>query len=151
MLPEYSFLFDGKDEEAEYDKNDKIPYAPVIQSHIHPADFFMIQINDHTRYIGQYVSICSKKRVPIWQQSSVLSYGDSLALFRIFPTHQQLSRLNVEAHLLRVPLEDLSKCIGLQQVFRSNSFIWVPMNQIVDVVFISHADNVQNSFLQFGG
>ena len=152
MIPEYTFLFDGTDEEAEYDTNDKIPYAPVIQSHIHPQDYFMLQINDNTRYIGQYVSICSQQRVPMWQQSSVLSYGDSLALFRIFPTHQQLVKsFNDEAHLLRVPLEDLSKCIGLKQAFRSNSFIWVPMNQIVDVVFISHATNVQNSFLQFGG
>ena len=98
--------------------------------------------------IVQYVSQCIKQRFPMWQQFSVLSYGDSLALFRISPTHQQLTKFNnVEAHLLRIPLEDISKCIGLAQVYGSNVFIWVPMNQIVDMAFISHAEVVQNSFL----
>ena len=83
-------------------------------------------------------------------QKRVLDH--SLALFRIYPTHNQATKNNsVEGHLLRVPLENLSKCIGLQQVHRSNAFIWLPMQIISDVAFITHAAVVQNSFLQFGG
>ena len=154
MIPEYSFLFDGTDDEAEYDATENIPYAPSLHTHIHPHDFFRVTINDNTRYIGEYICTRVKNRVPIWQQSSALPYGDSLAiaLFRLFVTHNQATQINtVEGHLLRVPLEDFSKCLGLHQVYRSNAFVWVAMHQITDVAFISHAEVVQNSYLQFGG
>lgn len=102
-------------------------YAPSLHIHIYPHDFFTINIHDSTRYIGEYISCCNK-RVHIRQQISMPSYDQLLVLFIIYTTHQQLSKNNnVEAHFLIVPLEDLSKCIGLQCVFQTNTYIWVQM------------------------
>ena len=58
---------------------------------------------------------------------------------------------NVDEHLLRVPLQDLNKCTGMKQVYITNAYTWLPLTAIIDVAFIAHAENVQNSYLQFGG
>ena len=88
----------------------------------------------------------------MWQQSSGLPLGDLCALFRVYTNHDQLNQyINVDEHLLRVPLQDLSKCTGMKQIYITNAYIWVPMIAIIDVAFIAQAKNVQNSYLQFGG
>ena len=57
----------------------------------------------------------------------------------------------VDAHLLKVPYEDLSKCIGLRQVYLINAYIWLPIEAIVNIAIITHAQVIQNSYCQFGG
>ena len=58
---------------------------------------------------------------------------------------------NVDEHLLIVPLQDPNKCTGMKQVYITNAYTWLPLTAIIDVAFIAHAENVQNSYLQFGG
>ena len=152
MLPEYTFLFDTVDDEPVSDGADSIPYAPNLKSHIHPRDYFQIVISPQTVYVAQYVCQRVTYRVPTWQQSSGLPLGDLSALFRVCANNDQVNqKSNVDARLLRVPLQDLSKCTGLKQVYVTNAYIWVPLSAVVDVAFIAHADNVQNSYMQFGG
>ena len=44
---------------------------------------------------------------------------------------------NVDEHLLRVPLQDLNKCTGMKQVYITNTYTWLPLAAIIDVVFIA--------------
>jgi len=91
----------------------------------------------------------------MWQQPSSLSCGDhcsNLSLFRILTTEAEIKKINyVDAHLLKVPYEDLSKCIGLRQVYLTNAFIWFPIEAIVDIAIITHGHVIQNSYCQFDG
>ena len=137
MIPEYSFLFDNPDEEVVHDDPSNIPLAPKLNAHIHPKDFFKVSIHD-TTYVGEYISERATRIVPSWQQSSGLPCGDQLALFRIYTTTSTM-----DEHMIRVLLEDLSKCIGLEQVHQTNA--------ITGCAFIAHEEVVQNVYLQFGG
>ena len=91
----------------------------------------------------------------MWQQPSSLPCGDhisDLALFRILTTEAGIPKNKyVDAHLLKVPYEDLSKCIGLRQVYLTNAYIWLPIHSIVDIAIVTHAQVIQNSYCQFGG
>ena len=91
----------------------------------------------------------------MWQQPSSLPCGDhssDLALFRILTTEANIQQNNcVDAHLLKVPYEDLSKCTVLRQVYLTNAFIWLPIQSIVDIAIVTHAQVIQNSYCQFGG
>ena len=156
MLPTDSFLFDTKEEENEIDDStNTIPFAPGLHAHIHPHDYFLLKNSNGQQYIGEYISSCHKNTVPMWQQPSSLPCGDhcsNLSLFRILTTESNLDKNNyVDAHLLKVPYEDLSKCIGLRQVYLTNAFIWLPIECIVDICIITHAQVIQNSYCQFGG
>ena len=123
MLPEHTFLFDTIEEEPEYDTVERIPYAPQLKSHIHPRDHFLIQISSSITYTTQYVSQRNTCRVPMWQQSSWLPLGDLCALFRVFTNHEQMNQYtNVDEHLLRVPIHDLSKCTGMKEIYITNAF-----------------------------
>ena len=58
---------------------------------------------------------------------------------------------NLDAYLLRVPYENLSKCIGLRQCYKTSTYVWLPSLAIIDVVFISQAHVIQHSYRKFGG
>ena len=122
MLSTDSFLYDTIEEEANVDDSaNTIPFTPVPHAHIHPHDYFLLKTSNGIECIGEYTSSRHKNVVPMWQQPSSLPCGDhssDLALFRILTTEANIQQNNyVDAHLLKVPYEDLSKCIGLRQVY----------------------------------
>ena len=153
MLPVYTLLFDTVEgepveEEPEYDGADLIPYAPKLKSHIHPRDHFCIATSPGKIYVAQYICQRVTCQVPMWQHSFGLLLGGLCGLFRVYTNHDQLSQfINVDEHLLRVPLQDLNKCTGMKQIYVTNAYIWVPMITIIDVSFIAHAENVQNLYI----
>jgi len=66
-------------------------------------------------------------------------------------TKAEIKKINyVDAHLLKVPYEDLSKCVGSRQVYLTNAFIWLPMEAIVDIAVITYYHVIHNSYCQFG-
>ena len=152
MLPEHTFLFDTIGEDPDFDTTERIPFAPTLHTHIHPRDHFQIHIPPCTTYTAQFVTRRDTCRVPRWQQSSGLPLGDQCGLFRVYTNHAQMNKnTNVDEHLLRVPLQNLSKCTWMKQVHITNAYTWLPLTAIIDVAFIAHAENVQNSYSQFGG
>ena len=46
-----------------------LPLAPKIQSRINPDDYYMLQINQDTDYLGEYNTNESTKRIPEWKLS----------------------------------------------------------------------------------
>jgi len=69
MLPVDSFSFDNVADarELEDDNELMLPYAPFLGCHMHPHNYFMIQINKQTRYIGEYINMRHTNRIPEWQ------------------------------------------------------------------------------------
>lgn len=83
-----------------------------------------------------------------WQWYSALSFMWIYSRYFRYSTHQQLTKSNtIESHWLKVPQEALRKSVRLMKLHLINAFIWVPMNQIVDVTFISQTKVVQNLFV----
>ena len=156
MLPADSFLYDTIEEETNIDDTtNTIRYAPALHAHIHPHDYFLLKTINNKEYIGEYISTRPANKIPMWQQPSSLPCGDrssDLSLFRILTTEAEMIKNNyVDAHLLKVPYEDLSKCIGLRQVYLTNAYIWLPIEAIDNIAIITHAQVIQNSYCQFGG
>jgi len=156
MLPTDSYLYDTIEEELNLDNSTKtIPFVPRLHAHIHPHDYFLIKNNDGVEYIGEYISSLPINTVPMWCQYTSLPCGDycsDLALFCILTTEAEIKKINnVDAHLLKVPYEDIIKYIGLRQVYLTNAFIWLLMEAIVDIAIITYGHVIHNSYCQFGG
>ena len=59
--------------------------------------------------------------------------------------------MHTKSNLIPVPYHNYHKCIGLQQAARTNAYIWLMVNQICDLAFLSHAETVQHGYSSFGG
>jgi len=144
------------EEELNIDDSIKnIPFAPRLHAHVYPHDYFVLENRNGVEYIGEYMQSRPKNTAPVWQQPYLLPCGDhcsDLALFQILTTEAEIKKINyVDAHFLKVPYEVLSKCIGLRQVYLTNTFIWLTMEAIVDIATITHGHVIQNSYCQLGG
>ena len=156
MLPTDSFIYDTAEHEPERGASaPMIPLAPRLNAHIYPHDYFHLKTSSGHDYIGEYIDIQQRSAVPAWQQPSSLSCGEpvpDLALFRVILPESVFQLTNEEeARLLKVPYEDLSKCIGLRQVYLTNAYVWLPISSITDIAIITHGEVIQNSYCQFGG
>ena len=68
MLPLDSFLFDNVADARKHEEDNdfRLPYAPLLGCHMHPHNYFMIQIDPNTKYIGEYITMLPKSRIPEW-------------------------------------------------------------------------------------
>lgn len=150
MIPKCCFMFDEEEHEIPPDNIESLRFAPQLQCHIHPQDYFTITIHA-IEYVGQYIATKSVHQVPSWQKSSGLPCGDTISLFRIVLRNAEVTDYNVKPCFWRVPYNNFDRCLGLVEVHITNAYTWVPLNCITDVAFIAHAETIQNSYLQFGG
>ena len=69
MLPLDTFLFDNVADAREHEEDNhfRLPYVPLLGCHMHPHNYFMIQIDTNTRYIGEYITMLPISRIPEWQ------------------------------------------------------------------------------------
>ena len=76
--------------------------------------------------------------------------SDLCGLFYIFLCDNDIT-LEMQSIQIPVPFQNFHKCIGLHQATRTNAYIWLMFDMISDIVFISHAETIQNGYSQFGG
>jgi len=76
--------------------------------------------------------------------------SDLIGLFRIFLREIDMT-LEMKSLQIPVPFQNYHKCIGLHEATRTNAYIWVMLDMITDIVFITHAETIQNGYCQFGG
>ena len=156
MLPTYSFLFDNVEDPCDLleDNASMIPLAPKIGCHVHPHNYFMLDINSELDYIGEFICIKERRSIPPCQIAECPPHtgapNDLIGLFRIFLRENDMT-LEMKSIQIPVPFHNYHKCIGLHEATRTNAYIWLMLDVISDIVFISHAETIQNGYCQFGG
>jgi len=163
MLPLDTFLFDNVADAREHEEDNhfRLPYVPLLGCHMHPHNYFMIQIDTNTRYIGEYITMLPISRIPEWQLRQpprdtfaecphTGATSDFRALFKVYIIENEMPP-HTKSILIPVPYHNYHKCIGLHQAVRTNAYIWLMVNQICDLAFLTHAETIQHGYSQFGG